>query len=37
VPTVTGPGDTSNFEKYPDPEPDDGEEGDPYKALFIDF
>jgi len=35
IPPVSGPGDTQNFEKYPDPEEDDPSEsaGDPYKAM----
>jgi len=36
---VTHPGDTSNFEKYPDDEEDDSFDttGDPYKGLFEQF
>jgi len=40
VPTCTHPGDTNNFENYPEPVEDEAEKGptvDPFKNLFLDF
>jgi hypothetical protein len=39
VPPHQHPGDTSNFEKYADPEPEQSQNGDidPYRHLFPDF
>ncbi|KAF9271086.1 camp-dependent protein kinase catalytic subunit, partial [Linnemannia elongata] len=38
VPPWIHPGDTSNFEKYPEVVDDEaGQTGDPYRSLFMNF
>ena len=39
VPTAQHPGDTSNFENYPEPSDEDGKPTghDPYRHLFLSF
>ena len=39
VPTAKHPGDTSNFENYPEPSDEDGKATghDPYRHLFLSF
>ncbi|KAG0002257.1 hypothetical protein BGZ65_002791 [Modicella reniformis] len=38
IPPYVHPGDTRNFEKYPDEVDEDaGQSGDPYRSLFVDF
>ena len=37
VPPYVHPGDTGNFENYPEVIDDDTTQGDPYRSLFANF
>lgn len=37
VPPYVHPGDTGNFEKYPEVTDDEASQGDPYRSLFTNF
>ncbi|KAF9962733.1 hypothetical protein BGZ70_007941 [Mortierella alpina] len=37
VPPYVHPGDTGNFEKYPEVQDDESSQGDPYRSLFMNF